>query len=53
MNALVSSNANLGKKMPKTTQLLREKMTTQLLRNYLVIQTNDLFSIGGFLNIFA
>ena len=31
MHALVSSNTNLGKKMPKTTQLLREKMTMQLL----------------------
>ena len=31
MNALVSSNTNLGKNCLKTTQLLRDKMTTQLL----------------------
>ena len=32
MDALVSSYTNLGRKMPKTTQLLRGKKTTQLLK---------------------
>ena len=32
MDALVSSYTNLSRKMPKTTQLLRGKKTTQLLK---------------------